>query len=564
MPLEYRADQSRIYLFPPAVEEWVPSDHPARFIRTMLESIDLPSIGIMGRTSREGHPSYHPRLLLSVWLYGYFQGLRSSRELERACYEQLGMIWLIDGYRPDHNTLWRFFRDHRSSLEHLLRTIAITSWKQGLSGTRLHAIDGTKIQARSSNRTGYHGQALGTEMEKIASQIARWTQEIDARQSEEDAIHGPDGGSYGLPAGLVDSEAAREKLRNAVQKELESVLTQDAPSQDALTQDAPSQDAPSQDSGSATVMPSTTGAKQTLSLHAMEQKRQHLESRLARCRQAAAELKAAHASHYHPVEPEARMMQMKGMTTHKAFGYNAQIVVDQKSGLVLETMLTDQESDYHHLIPIMEQVERTYGLTADSTIADAGYASHENFTAIATWEASHSGQTLRTAIPKHFGGEDHHGQGPGPYHHTAFQYDPETNQMTCPQQKVMPQLQLRDRVSKHGFAYTSKRFQCQDADRCPVRTECTSNRRGRLVDYQPTQPIIDTHLAALRDPKAQQQMALRKVIVEPAFARIKQMMNVRRFLRFGLPNVQAEWALVCITHNLRKLFHQWKRTSSFA
>ena len=535
--MEYIADQSRIYLFPAAVEEWVPSDHPARYIRTILDGVDLSSIGIVGRTSREGHPSYHPRLLLSIWLYGYFQGLRSSRELERACYEQLGMIWLLDGYRPDHNTIWRFFRDHRSSLERLLRTVGITAWKQGLVGTSLHAIDGTKIQSRSSNRTGYHDKSLQEETARIESQIQRWSKDMEQRQAEEDEVHGPDGGGYGLPTGLVDSEAAREKLRTAIRTELkESHDPSEATKQDPTRQHE--SDRPS--------------------LATMRYKRQQLESRLSTCQQARAALQAAGTSHYHPVEPEAHMMQMKGMTTHKAFGYNAQILVDHTSGLILETMVTDQENDFHHLMPLIEQMERTYATTAHSTVADAGYASHENFAAIAQWEATHEGQRLRTVIPKRFGGEDQHGQEPEPYAQSAFRYDAEKDVMICPQHQILPQLQQRDRVSKNGFAYTSKRFQCQTAKDCPVSKECSSNARGRLVDYPSTQPIIEQHLKALNHSKARKEMALRKVIVEPAFARIKQMMNVRRFLRFGLQNVKAEWALVCLTHNLRKLFKQWK------
>ena len=62
-----------------------------------------------------GSPSYDVRLLLSVWLYGFMTGLRSSRQLERACREQLPFVWLAGGQQPDHNTLWRFYQQHRAT-----------------------------------------------------------------------------------------------------------------------------------------------------------------------------------------------------------------------------------------------------------------------------------------------------------------------------------------------------------------------------------------------------------------------------------------------------------------
>ena len=104
-------DYGQQFLFPPALEDWVPADHPARFLREFVEQLDLPALGFAMPTAVEGRPPYAPSLLLKIWLYGYFQRLRSTRKLEAACSEHLSLLWLTGLIAPDHNSLWRFWRD---------------------------------------------------------------------------------------------------------------------------------------------------------------------------------------------------------------------------------------------------------------------------------------------------------------------------------------------------------------------------------------------------------------------------------------------------------------------
>ena len=66
-----------------------------------------------------GAPSYHPRALLGIWLYGFMSGVRSSRKLEAACRDQLPYFWLTGSQRSDHNTLWRFYARHRVAMRRL-------------------------------------------------------------------------------------------------------------------------------------------------------------------------------------------------------------------------------------------------------------------------------------------------------------------------------------------------------------------------------------------------------------------------------------------------------------
>ncbi len=87
-------DYGQQFLFPPALEDWVPTDHPARFLREFVEQLDLSTLGFAMPVAVEGRPPCHPSLLLKIWLYGYYHRIRSTRKLETACREHLSLLWL--------------------------------------------------------------------------------------------------------------------------------------------------------------------------------------------------------------------------------------------------------------------------------------------------------------------------------------------------------------------------------------------------------------------------------------------------------------------------------------
>ncbi len=162
MPLR-PVNRDQAWLLPPTLDDLVPEDHPARFVAAFVEGLDRDvwagmEIDLDGDPL--GAPAYHPRALLSVWLYGFMTGVRSSRKLEAACRDQIPYLWLTGWQHPDHNTLWRFYQSHRQSMRWLLKCTVRTAVAVGLLDLAVQAVDGTKVAAYAAGDQTYDAAKL--------------------------------------------------------------------------------------------------------------------------------------------------------------------------------------------------------------------------------------------------------------------------------------------------------------------------------------------------------------------------------------------------------------------
>lgn len=205
-------NRGQTWLLPPTLDELIPNDHPARFVAAFVDSIDNNmwlEMGIELDGEPLGAPAYHPRGLLSVWLYGFMTGTRSSRKLEAACRDQIPYLWLTGWQHPDHNTLWRFYREHRNSMRRLFRHTVRTAVNMGLVDLALQAIDGTKIEANASRHRTYDRAELQRLLEKTEATI---------KDLEEQNETGNDPPPAYLPKELAQAQRLRAEVKAAMEK----------------------------------------------------------------------------------------------------------------------------------------------------------------------------------------------------------------------------------------------------------------------------------------------------------------------------------------------------------
>jgi transposase len=201
-------DYGQQFLLPPSLEDWVGLDHPVRFLREFVDQLDLPALGFSTPTAREGRPPYAQSLLLKIWLYGYFHRIRSTRKLEAACREHIGLIWLTGMIAPDHNSLWRFWRDNKKALRTIFKQTVRLALHTGAIGLVVQAIDGTKIQAAASGHSGWTKEY----MEKLLAELDKVLNTTELQVVKENSDENPDSG-YRLPKGLAECKALQEEIK---------------------------------------------------------------------------------------------------------------------------------------------------------------------------------------------------------------------------------------------------------------------------------------------------------------------------------------------------------------
>ena len=209
MPLR-DMDREQMWLLPPTLEDLLPPDHPARFVAEFVDALDREDwseLGVDIDGDSMGAPAYHPRALLSVWLYGFMTGVRSCRKLETACRDQIPYLWLTGWQHPDHNTLWRFYKGHRQAMRKLFERTVSTAVTLELIDLAVQAVDGTKVASNASVNRSYDAAGLRGLLERLERAIA----DLEAQNEA-----GEEATVVRLPEQLEDKKVLRDRVRQAM------------------------------------------------------------------------------------------------------------------------------------------------------------------------------------------------------------------------------------------------------------------------------------------------------------------------------------------------------------
>lgn len=437
-------DLNQPFLLPPDMQEWLPANHLARFVAEVCNELDLSTIlACYERRDARGAEAYHPVLLTRLLLYAYCVGKPSSRQIEKATYDEVPFRYLSADQHPDHDTIANFRQQHLQSLAHLFIQALDMCRQAGLVKLGHVALDGTKVRAQASRRKTLQSDKVTEREQALANQVEELMNKAAQVDAAEDARYGKGKRGDELPSGLATAQQRLAKLR-----EIKKKMEQAAGEQAAKLE---------RERAAAGGKPRNEAEKKRWQ---RAKKRGQLSGQVM-----------------NPTDPDSQLMK-DGASGALVQAYNAQAVVDGQGQIIVAVEVTTECNDKGQLVPMLERVRENVGTLPECVLADTGYWSEEALGAEAL-------KSLDVLVPPDSG------RGTG-------------------ERKL--------------------------AANAP-RTERAQAMRSRLKQE------ADRALYAKRQG-----------VVEPVFGQIKERRGFRRFQFRGLEKVRAEWAMICLTHNLLKLF----------
>ena len=174
--------RQQTHLFPVSLEESIDRDNEVRVIDLFVDSLSLKDYGFDMDYIENGRPAYHPSDLLKLYIYGYLNKLRSSRDLEKECKRNIEVMWLLKCLQPDHNTISNFRRDNPAAIKKVFRATVQVAKHFNLIGGKLIAGDSTKLRAQNSKKNNYNQEKIENHLAYIENKL----QEYNAALAEQD------------------------------------------------------------------------------------------------------------------------------------------------------------------------------------------------------------------------------------------------------------------------------------------------------------------------------------------------------------------------------------------
>jgi len=335
-------NREQMYLMPVSLEEWLPEGHLAWFILDAVEAIDLSKFYLKYRADGWGRAAYEPQMMVSLLLYAYCLGVRSSRQIERACEVDIAFRVITANQKPDYSTVCRFRSQNEEELGMLFTQVLRLCAEAGLVKVGVVALDGTKVKANASlsaNRTEEH----------IEAEVRKMLAEAREKDEEEDRLFGKDSRGDKIPEGLKDRSTRLARL-----KECQERLAQEKEEKVQCQAER-------------------IKKRQVEEEAKGHKKRGRKPKEVAKVMQAEAKTKA------NVTDPDSRIMKTRAGYIQ---GYNAQAVVD-RGQIILAADVTQEENDVHQLHPMTEEAQqelKAAGIEEEiqKELADAGYWSEDN------------------------------------------------------------------------------------------------------------------------------------------------------------------------------------------
>jgi transposase len=454
-------NRQQMEFLPPSIEQYVAVDAPVRVYDIFVDSLNLKELGIKIDPLKEGNPSYDPRLMLKLLVYGYSYGIRSSRKLERENYYNLSFIWLMGGLKPDHKTIAEFRRKNKESLKRALVQCVRLCLKLNLIDGNILFVDGSKIRGNASIKNTWTKEKGKKVLEKAEKRIEEILREADIIDEEE--------------ASLPSLTTLRNDLVKAgtLKGRVEGII---------------------------------------------------------------AELEQSNKKNLNIVDQECTSINSIHGT---GAGYNAQIVVDDKNGLIVSGDAVSTNTDLGQFSEQLDKAQLELGKQCQTGVADSGYAWTDDLGKIDEQGIQVIVPTQRVASEKKIGEFDKRN----------FRYESESDCYTCPRGEVL-KFACLDKKSNTRIYKLEEQGVCL---KCPAFGKCTRAKGGRTIMRLVQEELRDRLEKEYALPWNQAIYKRRQQKVELVFGHWRRNLGVQSFLLRGIEGAKAEVALLSICFNVRRM-----------
>ena len=469
--------------------------------------------------SRDGRNEYPPRILLKVLMYGYLRLIYSSREIERACRENICFMYLLeDNPAPDHNTIARFRAERLRGLEkELLEQFVAMLAEWSFVSLATVFIDGTKIEANANRYSFVWKKSTEKKLTKLRAQIGK-----------------------DLP-GLVQNLGVKWHIPETAQihhlKKLRKKLYARAEAEQFAWA-----------TGKGHHKKPLQKAIETVN-NWLEKWKKYTQD-LHICGERNSYCKTDHdATVMHMKEDHMRNGQLKP-------GYNVNVATSEE--FIIGNYISAERNDVHTLIPFTEYLKRYNKIK--QICADSGYESEENYCyfeelkdiALFVKPSNHEQRKrkkYRTDISRR----------------ENMAYNAETDTYTCANGKAITFDGIKKTTSQNGFKVETSVYSCKDCAGCPMKEKCI-RACGSKKPLEERNKVIYVSKRFARQREAMEERIStdegklirvnRSIQAEGVFAMTKEDMGFRRFLLRSAAKVEVEWSLLSLAYNVLKLHHK--------
>lgn len=183
-------DRRQSSLFPISLEDTIDNENTVRALDVFVNALDMEKLGFKVHFPENGRPAYHPATLLKLYIYGYMNKVRSSRQLEKECRRNIEVMWLLECLVPDHNTISNFRKDNPRAIKKVFRATVEIARNFGLIGATLIAGDSTKLRAQNSKKNNYNQKKIDRHIAYIDKKLAEYQGQLEKGDGDREAVKG--------------------------------------------------------------------------------------------------------------------------------------------------------------------------------------------------------------------------------------------------------------------------------------------------------------------------------------------------------------------------------------